>query len=340
MTIFGWDMSHFDAPSTGTAVDDGLSFITHKAGGDSVDVELDNWWAGVRNLPVDRVLLGAYWVLYPGNPAGRADAFIARLDAVCAGWRDRPWILQVDCERWNNSPATVPSRAEIKAFCDRLVELMPRLRPIVYAPEWVYHDTLRGLGYPLWASDYVTGSGSWRSLYPGDGSSRWGAFSGQVPAILQYTSHASIGGQSTCDANAFRGTFDELVALVAPGWSDDMPLSSDDITKVAKAVWTYQLDIDRGAAGANLQPAGGILAYSSGEHHDILDAVGRTLSAVTSDSTADATRDTALAANLAALPGAVRAELEDAGGPDAAAVEAAVSRALARLQLVVGNPAQ
>jgi GH25 family lysozyme M1 (1,4-beta-N-acetylmuramidase) len=225
MTIFGWDMSHFDSPGIGTAVSEGISFITHKAGGDANDQELGTWWQAAKAVR-GRLLLGAYWVLYPGNPVARADAFLARLDALCSGWRDGPFLLQVDCEQWNNNAATVPPLADIRAFCDRLVGRMPKLRPVVYAPQWVYRDRLRGLGYPLWASSYVTGSGSFRTLYPGDSSTRWVAYSGQVPAILQYTSSATIGGQTTCDANAFRGTLAELVALVAPGWEEkDMQLS-------------------------------------------------------------------------------------------------------------------
>lgn len=221
MTIYGWDMSHYDAASIGGAVGEGFVFITHKAGGDDSDAELDDWWAGVRKLG-GGVLLGAYWVLLPGNPVGRADAFLNRLDAACPGWRDRPFILQVDCEKWGGDASTVPSKAEIKAFCDRLVAKVPKLRPIVYAPEWVYGDRLAGLGYPLWASSYVTGSGAASKLYPGDGSSRWHAYSGQTPAVLQFTSSATIAGQTTCDANAFRGSLAQLTALVAPGWDDDV----------------------------------------------------------------------------------------------------------------------
>jgi hypothetical protein len=228
VTIFGWDMSHYDAPSIGSAVKDGIVFLTHKAGGDAVDSELDDWWSGVKNLG-DSVLLGAYWVLYPGTPVTRADQFLARLDASCPGWRNRPWILQVDCERWGGGADTVPSKSEIAAFCDRLVAKMPKLRPIVYAPKWVYGDKLDGLGYPLWASSYVSGSGSFKALYPGDSSSKWAAYSGQTPAILQYSSKATIGGQATSDANAFRGTLAQLTALVAPGWTEDDLPSIDEL---------------------------------------------------------------------------------------------------------------
>jgi hypothetical protein len=240
VTIFGWDMSHFDAPGIGTALAEGISFMTHKAGGDANDTEIGAWWEGVRDdATAGRLIVGAYWVLYPGSPSTRADAFIARLDSQCPGWRTVPFILQADCEKWNGDASTVPGKAYITAFCDRLVLRMPKLRPIVYAPKWVYGDSLKGLGYPLWASAYVTGSGGFKALYPGDGSSRWATYSGQTPAILQYTSSATIGGQTTCDANAFRGTPTQLKQLLAPGWSAVATLDSDDKTYIKGLFDTY-----------------------------------------------------------------------------------------------------
>jgi hypothetical protein len=236
MTIYGWDMSHYDAPSIGDAVSEGFVFITHKVGGDVLDDEIDAWWSSVKKLGAD-VLLGAYWVLYPGSPTSRADAFLARLDVTCPGWRSRPFILQVDCEKWNNNADTMPSKADIKTFCDRLVAKCPKLRPVVYAPKWVYGDKLTGLGYPLWESAYVSGAGVASKLYPGDNSSKWAAYSGQIPEILQFTSSATIAGQTTCDANAYRGTFAQLKALLAPGWTEDMPLARDD----AMVVWNTDI---------------------------------------------------------------------------------------------------
>lgn len=231
MTIFGWDMSHYDAPGMGSAIGDGIQFVTHKAGGDANDAELALWWRDAKGQR-SRALLGAYWVLYPGRPEARADAFLDRLDSQCAGWRDGPFILQVDCEKWGGNASTVPDREDIQAFCDRLREKCPKLMPIVYAPKWVYGDTLRGMNYPIWASSYVNGAGGFKTLYPGDGSVRWGSYSGQVPEVLQYTSSATIGGQTTCDANAYRGTLKELTALLAPGWVkeevEDMALDGND----------------------------------------------------------------------------------------------------------------
>lgn len=222
MTIFGSDVSHFDKPDTRAMFAQGIVFQAHKAGGDANDAELNDWWNLVKGYR-DTVLLGAYWVLYPGTPSARADSFISRLDAQCPGWRDGPFILQADCEKWNDKASTVPSIGEINAFCDRLADRFPKLNPIVYAPKWVYGDKVAALRYPLWASAYVDGAGSPAHLYPGDSSSRWNAYGGREPSILQFTSSANIGGQSTCDANAFRGTLDELVALLSPGWTKPKP---------------------------------------------------------------------------------------------------------------------
>jgi hypothetical protein len=225
--IYGWDASHYDAvPAGRDVVKEGIRFMTHKAGGDAHDAELAAWWQ--KMLPVRaQVLLGAYWVLRPdrwANAAADARRFIATLDDDCPGWRNGPFLLQLDCEKWNDSAATVPTKAEIQVFCQALRNAAPKLTPVVYAPEWVYGDKLRGLGYPTWASSYVTATGGYASeMYPGNNSTRWDAYGGQVPAILQFTSKATIAGQTTCDANAFRGTIVDLINLVAPGWAPTTP---------------------------------------------------------------------------------------------------------------------
>jgi hypothetical protein len=302
VTIFGWDQSHFDAPSIGDAVGEGITFLTHKAGGDRDDPELGAWWSNVRGLDPDKALLGAYWVLYPGSPASRADAFLARLDFLCPGWRLRPFMLQVDCEKWNGDSSTVPGKADIRAFCDRLVARCPKLRPIVYAPSWVYGDSLTGLGYPLWASRYVTGTGGFRSLYPGDSSSKWAGYSGQTPAILQYTSSATIGGQTTCDANAYRGTLAQLTALVAPGWSEDMALDDTDVAKIITGVRNAreflsdtEVEIIATQAAAKIAPT--------------LTALGQSIAGlaktVNSFVTSETTDDAAKSASLQALQDAI-----------------------------------
>jgi GH25 family lysozyme M1 (1,4-beta-N-acetylmuramidase) len=241
MTIYGPDFSHYDTvPSGARVVSEGFSFMTHKAGGDANDAELDEWWSALKGQR-GKLLLGTYWVLRPdlsGTAVNKADAYLARLDGQCPGWRDGPWILQVDCESWGDSSGKKkPNKAYIKAFCDRLVAKMPKLRPIVYASKGDYGDSLTGLTYPLWNARYSLSdrAGTASGLYAAAlaAGSGWGSYSGQVPAIWQYTSSATIVGQTTCDANAYRGTLQQLTALTAPGWEDDVA-TQDDILAALK----------------------------------------------------------------------------------------------------------
>lgn len=230
MTIYGWDSSHHDwvrgPMDMAAAVADGITFATHKIGEAQtyVDPRFGDWYRKARNANVP--LLGAYYVNHPGDQTPQADRFLALLDAQAPGWRDGPFVLQVDAEKFDYMDRA-PNKAEIIAFCARLVaKTGGRFRPVVYAPKWLYGDSLTGLGYPLWASSYGTNPDvHYRTAYPGDGSSRWQPYSGQTPAILQYGSRTRIGTQNTCDANAYRGTPTQLRNLVYPtlDTESDMP---------------------------------------------------------------------------------------------------------------------
>jgi GH25 family lysozyme M1 (1,4-beta-N-acetylmuramidase) len=317
MTVFGPDFSHYDAiPNVEKIVNEGFSFFTHKAGGDANDGEVAGWWNAVKPYR-SKLLLGAYWVLYPGSPAARADAFISRLDATCPGWRDGPFILQVDCEKWNNDSSTAPEKADIRAFCDRLRQRAPKLLPIVYAPNWYYADRLAGLPYPLWASSYVSGAGAASALYPGDSSSKWHSYSGQTPAILQFTSSATIAGQTTCDANAFRGTLNELTALLAPGWAEDMATADEIATAVVQAFQNKDGIITGPSTAASVLDGtnptwtvGGFLRDSGDRERDILKKLDTVLTALKAPVQIDV--QALAAAIVAALPSTPGAALTSA----------------------------
>jgi GH25 family lysozyme M1 (1,4-beta-N-acetylmuramidase) len=221
---YDWDRGLVDLQA---AVADGVTFATHKVseGSTYADPLFDDFAARARyTLP----LSGGYCVNRRGDQVSQVDWFLQRLDAGAPWWRDGPFIIQLDCERWSNKDgvyAYEPSLSEIHAWCDYFVQRTDgRWTPIVYAPKWVYGDTLAGLRYPLWASSYGTNPDlPYRQAYPGDGSSRWAAYSGITPTILQYGSRTTIGAQTICDANAFRGTLDELRTLVtgdAMSWAD------------------------------------------------------------------------------------------------------------------------
>lgn len=238
MPIFGWDGSHYDwdrgPMDLGAAVRDGIQFFTHKAteGGSYVDPQFAYAMARAKNAGMP--LIGAYCVNHKGDQTPQVDKFIRVLDSGAPFWRNELFMVQLDCERWSNKDgvyAYEPSLAEIHAWCDLFVQRTGgRLTPIVYAPRWVYGDSLRGLRYPLWASDYGSNPAvPYRQAYPGDGSSRWSAYSGITPAVLQFGSRTTIGVQSICDANAFRGTLDQLRALIG----------DDDVS--AQEVWAHPI---------------------------------------------------------------------------------------------------
>jgi GH25 family lysozyme M1 (1,4-beta-N-acetylmuramidase) len=233
MIIYGWDLSHHDwgrgPVDIGAAVADGISFMTHKIGEGTTfaDDRFDDFWQRARAARVP--LIGAYYVNHPGDQITQADRFLTLLDARAPSWRGGPFVLQVDAEKFDYMDRA-PTLSEIQAFCGRLVaRTNAQFRPVVYAPKWVYGDKLRGLGYPLWASAYgANPTTHYRTAYPGDNSTRWAAYSGQTPAILQYGSRTRIGSQNTCDANAFRGTLTQLRALVHPlSKENDMAIIDD-----------------------------------------------------------------------------------------------------------------
>jgi hypothetical protein len=230
----------------------------------------------------------------------------------------------VDCEKWNNDSSTVPPKSDIKAFCDRLKAKMPKLRPIVYGPQWVYGNTLDGLGYPLWASAYVSGSGTASALYPGDSSSKWESYSGQTPAVLQFTSSATIAGQTTCDANAYRGTLAQLTNLIAPGWTvevADMPLVKAD----ADVVWGDDIipNPDQRADAPGHTPPGTNVttgaAFAVGDMwqrvydlRDMLVALADKVDALTGQPPVDVDVDALAAALAPKIDGMTESEIKDA----------------------------
>ena len=250
-SLAGIDGSHYDwdrgPMDLAAAVRDGIQFFTHKAteGGSYVDPQFA--FAMARAFNAGMPLIGAYCVNRRGDQAPQVDRFIRTLDQGAPFWRDRPFLVQLDCERWSDKDgvyAYEPRIYEIHSWCDIFMQRTGgRLVPVVYAPKWVYGDAgLRGLRYPLWASSYGSNPAvPYRQAYPGDGSSRWGAYSGIVPAILQFGSTTTIGAQSICDANAFRGSLSDLMSLVTG--VDDMNVDQD-----AKLTALYQAYFFGGAS--------------------------------------------------------------------------------------------
>lgn len=211
MTIFGYDGSDF----THTTNFEGLSFVTHKATEHAPDgIYYHRNLASVMNAARNQGIpfLGAYVVPRTGVPAG--DQAQTAIDFVRT---EVPWLIehpgffwQVDLEHWPYD-ATAPEIG--RDLADEL-ERRTGKPAVVYASKGQYGDSYPQDGRVLWNANYNnSGSGDFHQQYQnagGDNNSAWGAYSGRVPLILQYSSDSTFADGTPGDANAFRGTVDDF----------------------------------------------------------------------------------------------------------------------------------
>jgi hypothetical protein len=219
MTIWGWDASHFDgllsAGILARAKSEGIAFFTHKIAEGLQDTEGSNddtALAAARSAGIEFV--GGYLIPRDGPTVdAQVTEWIRLADAGEPWWRTFPgWWWQIDLERWPYD--SVPASVGIAA--GQLLRARTGRQVVLYASRGMYGDQLGVWDGPLWNADYVSHAvGSPAQMYPGDAwSPGWAPYSGQTPALLQFTSSATIAGLTTCDANAFRGSVDQLRALL------------------------------------------------------------------------------------------------------------------------------
>lgn len=234
MAIYGVDVASYQGrPSWPAIRNSGVRFAFSKVT-ESTNYVNPTWAhnkAGMAALGED-FLPGAYHFLHGGNGAAQARYFLDH-----AGDLDG-FAVALDVEASGAGAAT--AREWVAEF-KRLTGGHP---VIGYYPRWYWEQTGRpDLSFfdSIWQSRYVNGSGTPSQLYSGVPASWWTAFGGEPISILQFSSSGTVPGISgRCDVNAYRGTLDQLKALALK--EDDMPLSSEDIEKIANAaaekVWT------------------------------------------------------------------------------------------------------
>lgn len=191
---------------------EGIAAVTHKIGeGRSYDDPLDSTNLGNARAAGLR-LLGGYYVVRSGDVGAQVDNLIALADRDEPWWSGfAGWFWQVDLERWSYDQ--VPAATGI-AFGQLLRQRTGR-QVLMYASRGQYGDQLTGWDGSLWNADYPSSrQDGFASLYPGDDYRGWAPYSGQTPALLQYASSATIGGATTCDCSAFRGSYDQLNSLL------------------------------------------------------------------------------------------------------------------------------
>jgi peptidoglycan hydrolase-like protein with peptidoglycan-binding domain len=151
---------------------------------------------------------GAYLFLEAGNGAGQADYFAAWAGNLTG------FAVAVDAEP---TGASRPTHADAVACVARLREHYPHHPIGGYLPHWYWLGADTTYVDYLWASRYVTGTGSPAGLYAKVTADFWAGYGGRVPALLQFSSTVTVPGVAgQCDCSAFRGSPVELAALLLP----------------------------------------------------------------------------------------------------------------------------
>lgn len=228
MVTFGIDISHHQDIGLDLAQcrREGIEFVFLKAteGASYVDPEF------TANLDEARragMLVAAYH--YVRSNASTANQV---MNVVRTVPKDVPVILDVEA----NSGGVGPVR-----------EIFAALRasgysvPLLYLPRWYWQQigspSLAGLP-PLWSSRYPdTVVGTLQSEWASVPASYWAGYGGLDVAVLQFTSSARIAGHQPLDANAFRGTREQLAALLGGGEEKDIMLSDVESQDLAWRGW-------------------------------------------------------------------------------------------------------
>ncbi|RAV34266.1 GH25 family lysozyme [Corynebacterium heidelbergense] len=221
MTIFGADVSHYQSPiSFRRMVDEGLQFVIFSTGdGDYRDPA---FVSNVQDALDNRGLVAAAYHFVRAESEGTS--FAQQADAV----RDQYaaancwWLpLFLDCE----TGATLTPDG-IAAFSRELTARGITVRGIYTSKSWwggygwrpEFGTVLWQAAYPYAAGTQHTATGHPQDAYNsvgGDGASWWEWRPGPPTALWQFTDAADCAGKRT-DMSAFRGTHDDLQALLYP----------------------------------------------------------------------------------------------------------------------------
>lgn len=230
MTVFGPDISSYQKGLLLARLADADFFIAKVTEGRYyTDPDFAGWRTQAGQLGKPFIW---YHFLSGEDAAGQAAYTAIRLGSAATG----PGML--DCEPEGSFK---PTLAQIVAYVKAAHAAKLNLR-LVYLPRWYWQELgspdlseLAALGVHLVSSAYPGGTGSAAGLYPGDGAPGWQAYGGMTPLLYQFTNQASDGGQ-LLDFNAFRGTLQQLLAVLNPGASAPTPpstTSEDDMPAFA-----------------------------------------------------------------------------------------------------------
>lgn len=204
MTIFGIDIASWQKGlNLDRVAAEGFSYVIAKAT-ESNNYKNPEYGAQKDGARKNGLLFGAYHYL-------RADVSArSQVDNYASLEPDKSIPVMLDHEAGSGDIRV------LRAVHDEFVSRGYRVN-LTYLPNWYWAGTmgrpdLTGLP-PLMSSNYGNERAGYASaIYPGDSNVGWNGYGGIDVAVFQFTQKASVAGQSI-DANAFRGTPDQLAAL-------------------------------------------------------------------------------------------------------------------------------
>lgn len=196
----------------------------------------------------------------------------------------------IDCEPDGSSKPTV---ADCVTFATELRRL-GGVCELAYFPKWYAGaQSLKGLsqaGLKLVSSNYTSYS---------DSGPGWASYGGLTPVVWQYTDKAKVNGYAV-DANAFKGTLDELKALVDGTTKDDdmTPTQAAQLARIEEAVTGHGI----ASAGYRLMKNGESAEYGGAtDVHQMWNDTAKNAASAASQTSALAERVDALEATLTAI---------------------------------------
>ena len=226
----------------------------------------DPFWPRTRDdAKALGLILAGYHYIRAGDPVAQARLFVDHLG-------DKTIPAMLDFEEGSGDISQFWAvKGAIEAQGVRVA--------LSYIPDWYWER----IGKPdlskvpgLIASEYVSGSDYASRLYPGNNSPLWKSYGGRTPDILQFTDRALVAGKSM-DANAFRGTPDQLRALLG-----GQPIGDDDpLSKLTDAqVDRLNKAVDKILGGGSMPaqwPSRGMFAPVDEKQGGVDDTVGMLL---------------------------------------------------------------
>lgn len=204
--IWGYDVSHYQPNfDHARARREGFDFAILKAteGSSFVDSRFRRHLDAARAAGM--IVAAYHYVRGSASAAAQADHIERNVP------RDVPIILDVE---------DGGGRIELTRDLNARLNAKGYRTPLLYLPEWYWKQigspNLRGLP-PLWYSRYPNNNGGTATgIYAANRAwldAKFGGYGGLPVEVLQFTSSATIAGNTPTDANAFRGSREQLAAL-------------------------------------------------------------------------------------------------------------------------------